>query len=172
MDFQKLIYERESIRSYDPFRPVQDEILSRIVNAGRIAPSAANIQPWKFILVSSKENLEKVRACYPREWFCYAPHILIVKGNKKLAWKRTLDGYNSIETDLTIAMDHMILAAENEGIGTCWIANFNPVILRTALHLGKDEYVFAITPLGYPKSGFKKIGAKQRKPMDEILERI
>jgi nitroreductase len=170
MDFQTVIKLRESVRSYDPNRPIDKEILLRIVEAGRIAPSAANLQPCKFILVSTNEFLNKIRACYPREWFCDAPHILIVKGNKKLSWKRSPDGYNSIETDMTIAMDHMILAAENEGIGTCWIANFNPVILRDALQLNEDEYVFAITPLGYQKSGFKKRGNKQRKPLDEILQ--
>ncbi len=172
MDFIRLIQERESIRNYDPKRPVDKEILLRILEAGRIAPSAANLQPGKFVLVSSKEMLENVRACYPRDWFCDAPHILIVKGNKSMAWKRTKDGYNSIETDLTIAMDHMILAAENEGIGTCWIANFNPDILRDALKLGPDEFVFALTPLGYQKAGFRKKGGKQRKPLNEIMEII
>jgi len=172
MDFYKVIQERESIRNYDPNRPIEKETLLRIIEAGRIAPSAANLQPWKFILVSSKDKLKKIQACYPRSWFCDAPHILIVKGNRKMAWKRPHDGYNSLETDLTIAMDHMILAAENEGLGTCWIANFNPDILRDALKLTADEFVFAITPLGYQKKDFNKKSAKQRKPLDEVLEII
>jgi nitroreductase len=172
MDFYKEIQDRESIRNYDPNRPIEKEKLLRIVEAGRIAPSAANLQPWKFILVSSKEKLKEIQACYPRNWFCDAPHILIVKGNKKIAWIRAHDGYNSLETDLTIAMDHMILAAENEGIGTCWIENYNPDILRRVLKLSPDEFVFSITPLGYTKSDFRKKFAKQRKPMDEVLEII
>jgi nitroreductase len=172
MDFYKVIQERESVRSYDSRRPIDNEIIVRILEAGRIAPSAANLQPWIFVVVSSKEMLEKVHRCYPRTWFCEAPHILIVKGNRKIAWNRAQDGYNSLETDLTIAMDHMILAAENEGIGTCWIANFDPVILRNELQIKPDEFVFAMTPLGYPKGGFKKKSVKQRKSLNEIVDFI
>jgi nitroreductase len=171
MEFYKLIENRESIRSYDPSRPVDNEILDRILNAGRLAPSAANRQPWHFVLVSSKEMLEKVRRCYSKHWFQNAPHILIVTGNRNEAWVRKDDGYNYLETDLTIAMDHMILAAEYEGIGTCWIAAFNPDVLRRALSLDSDEYIFTITPLGYPESGFMKKGDKQRKPLNEIVRR-
>ncbi len=169
MDFYDLIENRESIRNYDPSRPVEKSKLNRILNAGRLAPSAANKQPWRFLIVSSAEMLEKVRACYHRDWFKEAPHILIVTGCKADAWVKKYDGYNSLETDLTIAMDHMILAAENEGVGACWIAAFNPDILCNALSLEKDEIVFAITPLGYTKKGFSKKGTKDRKPLDEIV---
>src|SRR5512133_3081933 len=132
MEFNELIRSRESIRNYDPDKPVPLEILMKILDAGRMAPSACNIQPWKFLVISSYPMLEKVRACYHREWFREAPHILVVTGYKDRAWKRSSDGYNSIETDLAIAMTHMILAAGNEGIGTCWIANYDPVILKDA----------------------------------------
>ncbi len=172
MNFYELVKNRESIRNYDPARPVKDDILDRILDAGRLAPSAANRQPWRFILVTSKEMLEKVRPCYSREWFQNAPHILIVAGDKEKAWVRRSDGYNSLETDLTITMDHMILAAEYEGIGTCWIAAFDPDILREALSLKENEFVFAITPLGYTKPDFVKKGDKQRKPLSEIVCRL
>ena len=169
MDFYDLIKNRESIRDYDSARPVEREKLDRILNAGRLAPSAANKQPWRFLVISSGYMLEKVRACYHRDWFRRAPHILIVAGSKADAWVRQYDGYNSLETDLTIAMDHMILAAENEGVGTCWIAAFDPYILRDALSLESDEIVYAITPLGYPGKGFKKKGHKDRKPPEDIV---
>lgn len=170
MDFYQLIGNRESIRNYDPTRPVAKEVLERILEAGRLAPTACNIQPFKFFVVSSREMLAKVRACYNREWFKEAPHILIVVGDKDQSWKRGFDGYNSIETDMTIALDHLILAAENEGIGTCWIENYNPVILRAALGLEENEVVFSITPLGYQKPGFVKSGNKKRKPLKDIAE--
>ena len=115
MNFFQLISNRESIRSYDPEKPVSHEVLLQILEAGRLAPSAANLQPWQFVVVSSPEMLAKVRATYSRVWFADAPHVLIVVGNNEKAWKRA-DGYNSIETDLTIAMDHMILAAESFGV--------------------------------------------------------
>ncbi len=168
MDYYKLIKDRESIRSFNPDRKISKEILLRIIEAGRLAPSASNLQPWQFIIVSTEKNLEKVRKCYKGSWFHKAPHILIVKGNKEQSWTRGSDNYKSIETDLTIAMDHMILAAEYEGIGTCWIAAFDPEILYATLDIKKNETIFAITPLGYTPEGFIKKGRKSRKSMAEI----
>ncbi len=168
MDFTRVICERESIRSYDPARPVDKQVLERILDAGRIAPSAANKQPWRFLLVSSREMLTQVRRCYQKPWFQDAPHVLVVTGRPGEAWSRQ-DAWNSIETDLAIAMDHMILAAENEGVGTCWVAAYDPMVLRAALGLGPDDRVYAVTPLGYPKAGFTKKGQKQRKTLQDVV---
>ena len=170
MNFYELIRNRESIRNYDPDRPVPEEVLLRILEAGRLAPSAVNFQPWRFLVISSPEMLAKVRPCYPRPWFADAPHILVVVGREDDAWVREADGYNSLETDLTIAMDHMILAAEYEGVGTCWVGAYNPFKLKEALSLTDDETVYSITPLGYPKAGFEKKGSKKRKAMEEVVE--
>ena len=169
MDFLQLVKSRESIRNYDPDRPVEQAKLNRILEAGRLAPSAANRQPWKFYLISNPENLERIRACYHKSWFLDAPHVLVVAGKKSGAWTRESDGYNALETDLTIAMDHMILAAEAEGVATCWIAAFDPEKLKNSEILAPDETVFAITPLGYPKAGFSKGGKKLRKPAEEVI---
>ena len=169
MDFAELIRSRESVRSYDPARSLDRETLLRILEAGRLAPSAANRQPWQFIVVERPETLDRVRACYHREWFQKAPCVLVVTGSRDLAWKRASDGYCSIETDLAIAMDHMILAAENEGVGACWIAAFDPGVLRQALNLPPDTCLFAITPLGYPEAAHSRKGTKSRKPMDEVV---
>lgn len=165
-----MIRTRESIRSYNPHRPVQKEILKRILDAGRLALSAANKQPWKFLLISSSAMLEKVKACYNRDWFKDAPHILVLIGLKDQAWVRGYDGYNSVETDAAIAMTHIILAAENEGIGACWIAAYNPVLLNEAINPGQNQLIFGMTPLGYPKPGFKKTLLKNRKSLEEIVE--
>ncbi|MGC9363161.1 MAG: nitroreductase family protein [Fidelibacterota bacterium] len=170
MEFQDLIRKRASVREYDPTKPIPDEVLSRILEAGRLAPSAGNRQPWKFLVVRSKENLEKVHACYDRDWFRAAPVVLVVTGRREDAWTRRYDGYNSLETDLTIAMDHLILAAANEGVGSCWIAAFEPNILHEALDLDKAEIVFAITPLGYPWAGYQSEYTKERKSLSEIVE--
>ncbi|HOF20293.1 MAG TPA: nitroreductase family protein [Bacteroidales bacterium] len=170
MDYYELIQSRESIRNYDPDRPVPENTLKKILDAGRLAPSARNIQPWKFLVVSSREMLGKLRECYPRDWFRDAPHILVVAGMKDKAWTRSWDGYNSIETDLAIAMTHILLAAANEGVGTCWVAAYNPEVLRQALELEESEVVYGITPLGFPKPEFVRKGAKNRKSLDEIAE--
>ena len=164
-----MIKSRESIRSYDPSKPVPEEVLRRILEAGRLALSAANRQPWKFLVISSPVMLEKVRGCYGREWFHDAPHVVAVVGLKDQAWVRSHDGYNAVETDAAIAMTHIILAAENEDVGACWIANYDPAKLREALDLSGNEEIFGITPLGYPRPDFRKSGIKKRKTLDEVV---
>ena len=172
MDFYDLIKKRESVRDYDSNRKINDDVLNRILNAGRLAPSASNRQPWTFLLVSSKEKLEKVRACYHKSWFQQAPHILIIIGDKTKSWVRSYDGYNSIETDLAIAMDHIILAAEHENVGTCWIEDYDFKILSDAIHLKENRVIFSITPLGYQNKGYQKHGNKKRKSLEEIIKII
>lgn len=169
MDFTRLISGRESIRSYDPTKPVDKAVLERILEAGRISPSAGNRQPWRFLLVSSREMLVQVRRCYQKPWFQDAPHILIVAGRTGEAWTRQ-DGWNSIETDLTIAMDHMVLAAENEGVASCWVSDFDPNVLRAALGFSAEDRVYAIAPLGYPRPGFAKKGQRQRKALSDVVK--
>ena len=170
MEYTDLIFTRESVRNYDPNRPVPKEILEKILDAGRIAPSACNYQPWKFLVISSPAILEKVKTCYNREWFKDAPHVLVVLGLKDQAWNRSYDGYNSVETDIAIAMTHIILAAENEGVGTCWVAAYNPALLKEVLNPDDNLLIFGITPLGYPKPGFQKTLIKKRKSLEDIVE--
>lgn len=170
MEYTDLIHNRESVRNYDPNRPVPKEILEKILDAGRIAPSACNYQPWKFLVISSPAMLEKVQTCYNREWFKDAPHVLVVLGLKDQAWNRSYDGYNSVETDVAIAMTHIILAAENEGVGTCWIAAYNPALLKEVLNPDENQLIFGITPLGYSKPGFQKTLIKKRKSLEDIVE--
>jgi nitroreductase len=170
MEYTELIRSRESVRNYDPDRPVPKEILEKILDAGRLAPSACNYQPFKFLLISSPALLEKVKASYNRDWFKEAPHVLVIIGYRDLAWKRSYDGYNSIETDVAIAMTHIILSAENEGIGTCWIEAYDPSLLRRALNPDDNQLIFGITPLGYPKPGYKKTFIKKRKDLSDLAE--
>jgi len=169
MNFYEVVSSRSSIRRFDSERKIPEDLLRRILEAGRLAPSAKNLQPWKFIVVSSPDMLKQIHACYAREWLQTAPHLLIVTGDRNAAWVRTRDGYNSIETDLAIAMDHLILAATSEGIGTCWIAAFDEPMLRSALGLRPEEVVFAFTPLGYAAQGATPL-PKTRKPLEEVVK--
>jgi nitroreductase len=171
MTFHDLAESRKSVRGYDASRPVPPEMLERVLDAGRLAPSAKNLQPWKFLLVSSPEMLAKVRPCYDKEWFRQAPHILVVTGDREAAWVRPSDGWNSLETDLAIAMDHLVLTAHAEGLATCWISAFNPAILREALGLKPTEEVFAITPLGYAPAN-AETRPKSRKPLEEVVRHL
>ncbi|AAM71368.1 MAG TPA: nitroreductase [Chlorobaculum sp.] len=163
-----LAESRKNVRSYDTSQPVTPQILERVLDAWRLAPSAKNLQPWTFLLVSSPEMLAKIRSCYKRDWFQQAPHILIVTGDRNDAWVRPSDGWNSIETDLGIAMDQLILAAHAEGLATCWISAFDPAMLREALDLKPSEEVFAITPIGYA-SADAQTRPKSRKPLNEVV---
>jgi nitroreductase len=172
MEYYDLIRSRESIRNYDRDRKVPEKVLHRILEAGRLAPSASNRQPWTFVLVSSDDKLKEVKASYGRAWFQDAPHVLAVVGDKTQSWVRPKDGYNSIETDLAIAMDHMILAAENEGVATCWIIAFDYEKLAQAVGLKESEVVYCMTPLGYPRAGFRKKGNKIRKPLSEVIRKL
>lgn len=170
MDFINFVSNRFSIRGYDPEKPISHEVMLRILEAGRMAPSAANRQPWTFVVVQSTEKRQSLTTVYPAPWFAEAPVVLIVKGNKREAWRRKYDDYCSIETDLAIAMDHLILAATAEGLGSCWIEFFEEEKLRQILHLTEEEVVFAITPLGYPVKDKVITRPKTRKSLEEIVE--
>jgi nitroreductase len=169
MDFLNLVKTRYSYRSYDKSKPVEKASIMRILEAGRMAPSAANRQPWSFLVIQSADMLAKIHETYPSKWFTEANTVLVVKGRKNDAWVRKSDGYNAIETDLTIAMDHMILAATAEGLATCWIAAFDYQKLRDVLQLSLDEVVFAISPLGYAGEDLGATRTKSRKPIEEIV---
>ncbi len=168
MDFCELVVKKCSIRNYDPHRAIPDDVLKRILSAGRVAPSAKNLQPWRIHLVLSPEMLQKIYPGYSRDWIQSAPCLMIVSRNRNEGWGRSKDGYNSLETDLTIVMDHLILAATFEGLGTRWIAAFDPNILHEALQLKPGEEVFALTPLGFAHTDSVN-APKRRKSLDEIV---
>ncbi|MBK9291923.1 MAG: nitroreductase family protein [Bacteroidetes bacterium] len=170
MDFVSFVASRYSVRSYDPARPVDEPTLQRILEAGRMAPSAANRQPWKMVVVCSKALLTQLHRAYKAPWFAQAPVVLVVKGSRHEAWVRQYDGWNSLETDLAILMDHLVLAAQAEGLATCWISAFDPAVLSGVLRIQQGEEVFAITPLGYPVAGEIATRPKQRKPLEEVVE--
>jgi nitroreductase len=149
MDFYQLARHRHSQRAYDNDRPIPKDLLDLLLDTARHAPSAANRQPWQILVIQSERMRDAVHAAYPRDWFMAAPCILVVKGLRAKAWTRAFDGYNSLETDLAILMDHLTLAATDLGLCTCWIANFDPEVLRQAINLADDEVVYSISPLGY-----------------------
>ncbi len=169
MEFNNLIRVRESIRDYDPEKKLPKDILENILDAARFAPSAVNKQPWEFWVIHTPEMLDRVKSCYHRPWFKDAPVIVVIVGYKDKAWIRSFDQYNSIETDLAIVMTHLILAAENEGVGACYIEAYDPAILRLALSLDPNQVVYGIAPLGYPHDGFMKRGNKTRNELSQIV---
>lgn len=168
MDFYEVIKTRRSIRSYRS-DPIPDEVLMRVLNAARIAPSGSNRQPWKFIIVKD-ENLRKrvAQACHNQMFIAEAPVIIVACGYNIHYNRGGYMGDLSMLVDVSIAFTHLILAARAEGLGTCWIGSFDNEEVKKILRVPKDVDVVAITPLGYPKDdGFGEPGP--RKPLSEIV---
>ena len=149
MNFQELIRARYSVRAYKP-DPVEEEKLARVLEAARLAPTAANRQPFRVIVLPTKGREDELRRVYGRDWFTQAPLVLAVCAVPAESWVGKADGWNAAEVDATIAMAHIVLAAAEEGLGTCWIAAFDPVAAREVLGLPADVIPSAFTPLGYP----------------------
>lgn len=161
--------KRESVRSYKSELVSKTELLE-ILEAGRIAPSAVNFQPWRFIVIDDPELLKEVYKAYPREWFKTAPQVIIVCGNHDESWKRKLDNKDHCDIDVAIAIDHMTLAAAEKGIGTCWVCNFNPTIIQEVLNLPQELEPVALLPVGYPDNP-AQAEEKMRKPLSKIAFR-
>ncbi len=160
MEFYEVLSKRKSVRKYRS-DPVPDDVLKRILEAGRSAPSAKNIQPWRFIIIKDPENKKKIaEACRGQHWIAEADVIVCGCALEKIAWGR-MGGYmSSFAVDLAIAMDHIILAAANEGLGTCWIGAFEEKKVKELLNIPDDVRVVALTPIGYPAEEPKDRGRK------------
>jgi nitroreductase len=146
MEFSDVIRKRRSVRGYLS-DPVSQEKIDRILDAACMAPTATNAQPVHLIVVTDPAIKEKLRAAYDRDWFLQAPVIMVGCVVSGKAWKRA-DGWNSAEVDLGIVFDHLILAATAEGLGTCWVCNFDESAVREALQIPPEARAVAMTPLG------------------------
>jgi len=166
MDFKELIRNRYSVRAYKP-DPLEKAVLEEILGAGRLAPTASNRQPFRILVIPTEGKKEELRRIYHREWFSQAPLVLGVCGVAKEAWVRQADGMSYLYVDAAIVMDHIILAAANLGIGTCWVANFNLQAARELLRLPEEVTPIAFTPLGYADDKPKE---KTRRPLQDLVQ--
>jgi nitroreductase len=164
MEFSELIQKRYSVRAYRP-DPVEEDKLHQVLEAARLAPSAANRQPFQFIVIRTAGREDELRRIYQREWFTQAPLILCACAIPAQGWVR-MDGKPYTDVDVTIAMDHLILAATELGLGTCWIAAFDPTAAREVLGLPDEVEPIAFTPLGYAAD---RLGGKKRKPLSDLV---
>ena len=164
MDLFNLIQQRYSVRAYKP-DPVENDKLQQVLNAARLAPTAANRQPFQLVVIHTAGRQAELKRLYSRDWFSQAPLVIGVCALPATAWVRR-DGKNYADVDATIAMDHLILAAADLGLGTCWVAAFDPAAAREILKLPNDVEPIAFTPLGYPADQPK---AKERKPIETLV---
>ena len=152
MDVMEAIRNRRSVRAYSD-RPIPAEVIQRMRQALRYAPSACNIQPWHFILVQDAKLRQDVAAAAKgQHWMAQAPMIVAACGFQEQAYKHMGGQSNSVDIDLAIAIDHLTLAAVAEGLGTCWIGAFSEDKVKQVLGVPANVKVVAMTPLGYPAS--------------------
>lgn len=165
MEFTKVIQRRYSVRAYRP-DPLPEDALQRILEAARLAPTAVNRQPFQLIVIHTAGREAELKRVYKQDWFVQPPLIIAICGIPAQGWTRKYDGKNYTDVDVAIVMDHLILAATNEGLGTCWIGAFDPAAAREVLGLPEGVEPIAFTPLGYPAD---QPGEKQRKGLTELV---
>jgi nitroreductase len=166
--FLKIAESRYSSRKYKQV-PVEREKLQLLLEAARIAPSAANRQPYIFYVITDKTLRSEICSTYHREWLKDAPVIIVGCINKTEAWTRS-DGKNHGDIDLAIAVDHITLQAAELGLATCWICNFD--VSKCSRILALPEYIepAVILPVAYPDDEDKKLShLNNRKEMDSIV---
>ena len=168
MDIYEVFRKRQSIREYTD-QPIPQNALGRIGEAVSLAPTACNLQPFEIQVVFNDKLRSKIASVYPRDWLKTAPAIAIAIGDRGTAWKRA-EGDSIIDVDIGIVMEHFILAARAEGLGTCWICAFNRAEMDAVMGLsGTEKSVVAITPVGYAKEEKSSDERPKRKPLKEIF---
>ena len=145
--FFDLASERYSVRSFRP-EPIEQEKLAQIIEAGQVAPTACNNQPQRIKVITSKEDLAKVDECTPCRFG--APVVLLVCYDKNVCWKRKFDGASSGEADASIITTHLMLAAQDLGLGSCWVMYFDPIKTIDKFELPEAIVPVAMLPIGYP----------------------
>ena len=168
MDVYEAIRKRKSVREYEA-RPVEDEKLERVLEAARLAPSAKNMQEWRFVVVKNAETRKKLRAAAKNQVFVGEAPIVIACCAETDEYTMTC-GQLSYPIDVTIAIDHMTLQAVEDGLGTCWIGAFYEDKVKKVLGIPDEIRVVELLALGYEKGGMKP-KEKSRMKMDEIVRR-
>ena len=171
MNVLEAIKNRRSVREYSA-EPIPDDVMQRVKQALRFAPSACNFQPWRFIFVE-REDLrgEIARIANNQLWIAQAPVIVVGCGSPDGAYTFMGGHGNSAEIDVAIALDHLTLAAAAEGLGTCWIGAFQEGGVKELLRVPYYVKVVAMTPLGYPATDhlIHPLHDEDRKPPNDVF---
>ena len=164
MNFLELVKQRYSCRAYKPLG-VEKEKLDYILECVRLAPSAVNKQPWCFRIVSKEEDKVRLQQCYNRDWFKTAPMYVVASVLHDEEWVRS-DGKHHGDIDIAIAVEHLCLAATEQGLAACWVCNFDAVLCKELFNLSDNEEPAVLIPLGYAADEVKP---KNRKPIETIV---
>jgi nitroreductase len=169
MTFLELVKRRISIRQFDS-KMVEDDKLAYILECARLAPSAANYQPWQFLVIRNDDVKRLIQECYHAEWFTEAPVYIVACADTAQSWKRKYDSKDHADIDVAIAVEHICLAAVEQGLGTCWVCNFDAQKCAELLNLPANIHPVAIIPIGYTAQ--KESRNPHRKANDEIIKII
>jgi nitroreductase len=165
-DFYNIMYRRCSVRSYKA-TPVPPDVLDRLIETLRRAPSAANRQPWRFYVIKNDLRPKFNEVLY-KPCFHNVPVLIAAEAVPETAWVRNEDKHNYAWVDVSIAMTDMVNAATAEGLGTCWIASFDVNLAKKLLELPDSAQLVTLMAVGYPE---KELVAhdKVRKSLQEII---
>lgn len=169
MNMLELSRQRFSARKFTD-QKVSPSDLDYLLECVRLAPSAVNRQPWRFVVVESEEAKARLRQVYNREWFATAPLYIVCYAHTGRCWTRAADQKAHGDIDVAIAAEHICLAATERGLGSCWVCNYDPDLMRSLFPLPDHEAV-VILPVGHiaPDCPQK---AKDRLPLAELTDRL
>lgn len=155
MEFEKLINDRYSVRSFKA-EHLSQTVIDKILEAGNKAPTGCNFRPQRILVLNNDESIEKLRNCTK----CHfgAPTAMLICHNKEESWKRVYDGALSSPVDAAIVTTYMMLAAQNEGVGSCWVMHFNPEAMRDGFNIPENIEPVALLVMGYPSDDAKPLG--------------
>lgn len=169
MNFLELVKSRYSVRSFQE-RDVEPEKLAYLLECARLAPSACNRQPWRYLVVRDKQQREALCGAAERfTWMHTAPLFIVVCTDDSEAWVRRSDNHNHSDVDAAITTEHLCLAAVEQGLGSCWVCAFDVEKCREALQIDPALRPVVILPIGYPAV---EAHDKIRKPLHEIKTEI
>ena len=167
MNFTELATSRYSVRSYKP-QPIEPKKLTQVLAAGRVAPTACNNQPQRIKAITVPEDLAKVDECTPCRFG--ASTVLLICYDKTVSWKRSFDGADSGDIDAAIVVTHLMLAAHEAGLGTCWVMYFDPAKAVELFNLPENIVPVAFLPIGYPaEDAVPADGHGRKMALDEML---
>ncbi len=168
-DVLSLSRERFSARKFTS-EAVSQEDIDYIMECVRLAPSAVNKQPWLWLIVRSEQAKQQLQEAYDRPWFKTAPMYILGMKNVEENWIRKYDEKPHGDIDVSIATEHLCLAATERGLGTCWVCAFDPAIVRQHFHREGFEPV-VIVPIGHIADDCP-CNEKKRKTLEEIVEEV
>jgi nitroreductase len=167
MEFLEVVQTRRSVRAYKP-DPIRIDVLRRVFDAARAAPSANNEQPWLFLLIKDAAQRRRLAELAADQMFIAEAPVVVVCCGRRYVDRWSWIGPHMYLVDCAIAMDHLTLAARDAGLGTCWIGAFDHEAIKQAVPVPPGHDVVMLTPLGYPAARDAFHESRTRRPLSDI----